>query len=101
MERNPVRAALASSPEAYEWSSATAHCTGDDPFRLLDLRFWEHSGGAPFWRQLVDNTEDEEELKRLRRATYAGLPLGSKEFSAPPKRPPALPPRATNAAGAA
>jgi hypothetical protein len=46
------------------------------------MRFWAESGGAARWRQLLEDGEQEAELIRLRRATYAGKPLGSKEFHA-------------------
>ena len=88
VERNPVRAGLLESAERYRWSSAAAHLSGKDPFGLLDVRFWEESGGSAFWRQLLDNEDDEEELQRLRKATYGGKPLGSAEFSTSAKRAP-------------
>ena len=45
VERNPLRAGLAPQPGEYEWSSAPAHLTGQDPSGVLDLEFWEREGG--------------------------------------------------------
>jgi putative transposase len=88
VERNPVRAMLVSSPEDYVWSSAPAHLMGKDPTGLLDMRFWEQSGGLPYWMQLIHSDEDESARRDLRKATYAGRPLGSVGFVETCKRPP-------------
>ena len=42
---------------------------------------------AAAWRDLIDCEEDEQQLRKLRRATYAGQPLGSEEFVASHGRP--------------
>ena len=82
VEMNPVRAALVGEAGEYEWSSAAAHLEGEDGRHVVDMGFWAESGGAARWRQLLEDGEQEAELVRLRRATYAGKPLGSKEFHA-------------------
>jgi putative transposase len=46
VEQNPVRVRLAETPEQYPWSSARAHLgRGADPSGILDMTFWERSGG--------------------------------------------------------
>ena len=47
---------------------------------LLDWDHWESRGGVDGWRQLLERPEDVRDVQRLRRATYAGAPLGSAEF---------------------
>jgi putative transposase len=81
VEMNPVRAKIVEHPEEYFWSSAAAHLEGEDPQRLLDLSFWRGTGGSAFWRELLYAEDDEDQIRKLRAATYAGRPLGSEEFS--------------------
>jgi putative transposase len=82
VEWNPVRAAMVETPQAYRWSSAAVHLAGPgaEKIALLDWEYWESRGGASGWRQLVEGLEDVRDVQRLRRATYAGAPLGSVEF---------------------
>ncbi len=80
VELNPVRAGLVESPERYRWSSAAAHLSGSDNSHLLDMAFWQQSGGAQTWQELLNTTATEGETKRLRSATYSGKPLGSEGF---------------------
>lgn len=80
VEMNPVRAGLAPAPREYEWSSAEAHLSGQDPWRIADMRFWSEAGGAAAWRFLLAERENEAEAKALRRATYSGQPFGDEEF---------------------
>lgn len=80
VERNPVRAGMVSCPEGYEWSSARAHLGVGRAERVLDMEYWREMGGERFWRELVERAEPEEWRKELRRATYAGRVMGSKEF---------------------
>jgi putative transposase len=80
VELNPVRAGFVSSAERYAWSSARAHASGKDTPAILDMEFWRDTGGSERWRELVETEEDQTDVKQLRRATYAGQPLGEKEF---------------------
>jgi putative transposase len=80
VELNPVRARLVTTPREYTWSSAEAHLSGADPWRIADLRFWSESGGAERWRALLSQRDDEADAKALRRATYSGQPFGDEEF---------------------
>ena len=81
VERNPVRAGLAATPDEYAWSSAAAHCGGADRHELLEVDCWANEWTAVSWRGFLgDATEEEAETERIRRNTHTGRPLGSEEF---------------------
>jgi putative transposase len=81
VEENPCRAGLAERAESYRWSSAGVHWGARrDEYNVLDLRFWEHAGGAATWREMYGAQIGEEEIERLRQCTYGGRPFGSDEF---------------------
>jgi hypothetical protein len=44
------------------------------------MAFWQQSGGAQNWQELLNTTATEGDTKRLRSATYSGKPLGSEGF---------------------
>jgi putative transposase len=81
VESNPVRAGLAAEPAAYAWSSARAHCTGQDHSRLLDMQFFEREGGVANWRRLFCQAEDDSAYGALRKATHGGQPFGDPAFA--------------------
>jgi len=80
VEMNPVRAGMVGQAWEHRWSSALAHFGERDASRTIDLKFWKEAGGAARWRELIADQEDDDELKKLRRATYACRPRGSEEF---------------------
>lgn len=80
VERNPLRARLAESPEAFPWSSAAAHLSGRDPRGLLDLDFWRDVGGAERWRGLLASPEELAVIRLLQRGTFSGRPVGDDAF---------------------
>lgn len=81
VERNPVRAGMAERPEQYPWSSAAVHVgMREDSRGLLDLEWWSEPWGKEEWAGIVSGNEAEEELAAIRRATYTGRPLGSRDF---------------------
>jgi putative transposase len=82
VELNPVRAGLASLPWEWRWSSAHAHVTAGAADPVLDSEWSDYFGGWNFteWRENLSAALTDEELKRLRRATRTGEPLGSREF---------------------
>jgi putative transposase len=82
VEANPVRAGIAAGPEQYRWSSASVHLGGKPPARacVLDVGFWQRSGGAETWREMHASKDGEHQLNLLRRCTYAGRPFGDEEF---------------------
>ncbi|MBC7924344.1 MAG: transposase [Bryobacteraceae bacterium] len=87
VELNPVRAGLVELPQEYLDSSAGAHLGFRKAARLLDMEYWRNSGAAATWAQSLEIEQKEEERRKLRRATYAGAPLGSQEFVLRWKRP--------------
>jgi len=82
IERNPVRARLCRKPWRWQWSSASAHCGGDDPSGLLDLSGWKKQMDAGRWGELLTRDDDERQLAKLRLCTSRGRPLGSDKFVA-------------------
>ena len=82
VERNPVRARLCREACQWRWSSARAHCGGDDASGLLDMGAWEQEMDAGRWRRLLARPDDERLVGALRLATSRGRPLGSDRFVA-------------------
>ncbi len=82
VEWNPVRAAMVEAPAQYAWSSAAPHFRGRgaEEIALLDWDYWEKLGGAAGWAERIGRPEDTRETQRVRKATYAGAPLGPVEF---------------------
>jgi putative transposase len=80
VEMNPVRAGLVERPGQYEWSSAEGHLSGQDRWRIVDMRFWREAGGAAEWQRMLEERRGEAEADELRRATYAGQPFGDESF---------------------
>jgi putative transposase len=80
VERNPVRAGLVDQAEEYAWSSAKCHLGGQNRPQLVDMAFWAEAGGAERWKALLASSDERWEMRLLERSTYAGKPLGSKEF---------------------
>jgi putative transposase len=81
VEENPCRAGIVEHPEDYRWSSAAAHfgLRGDD-FHVLDLSFWERSGGAETWREMFASSLAADQFDPLRECTYGGRPYGGDDF---------------------
>jgi putative transposase len=83
VELNPVRAGVVGRPEDYKWSSAAMHLGLEkDRYSLLDKDFWRESGGAEGWAGWLAPKEESQEIRLLRRCTYAGRPFGEQSFVA-------------------
>ena len=82
VDRNPVRAGLVERATEYDWSSARAHVEGRDPAALVDPTLWREIVPLEDWGDVLAEPPgaDEEWRQRLRTATYAGKPLGAREF---------------------
>jgi putative transposase len=78
VERNPVRAKLVRRAQEYEWSSAAAHC-GKRTDVLLSAKLPLLNEIAQ-WSEWLQEGEDAESLKVLRRNTEMGVPCGSEGF---------------------
>jgi len=90
VELNPVRARISSSITGYRWTSAEAHCSGIDPWGILDMDMLAAKGGPKAWRSMLERgTRDlrEREIHHLLRAcTYAERPFGDESFIAEVER---------------
>lgn len=82
VERNPARAMMVDDPWDYPWSSARAHCTGEDPTGLLDMTDWGTSWPGDYWRDYLKLPEQAGEVETLRLSTTIGRPLGPPDFIA-------------------
>jgi putative transposase len=75
---NPVRAGLVARAEDWPWSSARAHLAGRDDALVHTaplLRHFPHGLGNFFETDVA-----QEALKKLRRASMTGRPLGGAEW---------------------
>lgn len=61
-------------------SLSTVVNNGTDSSHLLDMAFWQQSGGTQNWQGLLRTSASEADIKRLRTVTYSGKPLDSKGF---------------------
>lgn len=82
VERNPVRAGLTDSAEAYGWSSAAAHVGLREEEVLSDPCGLTAELGPAAWRRwLREPWEDQDAaLARLRLCTRTGRPAGGRRF---------------------
>jgi putative transposase len=78
IERNPLKADLVNSPEAYRWSSAKAHLTAADD-AILSSNAWLASSEKAAYCQFV-HTEQDGLDNAIRKATRIGRPFGSEHF---------------------
>ena len=80
VERNPVRAGMVKLAEAYEWSSAAAHCgLGLKEDNLL-IPLPAMPGFIGDWRIWISGEDDPHDMKKIRNTTKTGFPCGSSEF---------------------
>ena len=54
--------------------------SGSDTLHILNQEFWQSAGAAAGWREMIGDAEDEQMIHQLRKATYAGKPLGKVGF---------------------
>ena len=80
VETNPVRAKLHRVAWAYPFSSASAHVESKDDTGLLNLDEWQKMATGLNWKNVLRETEDESEIKRIHLHTHRGRPLGSDNF---------------------
>jgi putative transposase len=81
---NPVRAGLAADPAGWPWSSARAHTVERAVDPVLDCGWLEYFGRWDYgeWREILSAAVSGRDGDSIRRATYTGEPLGSREFVA-------------------
>lgn len=77
IELNPVRARLVATPEAWPWSSAKAHLTGQDDGLTAREPL---TGAVGDWRGFLAGGLQERDADDLRRHERTGRPLGDADF---------------------
>ena len=82
MDQNPLRAGLVGQAEHYPWSSAQAHVEEKDAAGLIDWALWRQIPGTAEWGEALTRPPAADDEKRVREATYAGMPLGNHQFVA-------------------
>jgi putative transposase len=80
IERNPVRAKLATRAWNYAWSSAAAHVGENDPSGLLDIELWKKETSAESWKRNLIRKDDLETVLMIKTVTSSGRLLGSDAF---------------------
>lgn len=81
VERNPVRAGLASRAEAYRWSSAAAHCRLRTDAVLTGNDGWQETmATVADWSAWLAEGDDANRIDVLRKNLDKGLPCGSEVF---------------------
>jgi putative transposase len=77
IERNPVRAKIIADPGDYPWSSAQAHLGKRSDKLIIDCALTEEIGD---WAAFINQEDDAEIVKRLRKHLSTGRPLGDESF---------------------
>lgn len=79
-----MRTRLVERATDWSWSSARAHVLGEDSAGLLDRELWREVAPLDDWADVLATTPADAYGwdRRFRAATYAGKPLGSREFVA-------------------
>jgi putative transposase len=78
VEQNPVRAHMVESAADYRWSSALAHCRGqDDPVLNADPIVLPEIAD---WQAWLTCSNDPETNKFIRECTFTGRPCGDEAF---------------------
>ncbi|MGR9108384.1 MAG: transposase [Gammaproteobacteria bacterium] len=81
VERNPVRAKMASKAEDYRWSSAAAHCGLTEDCLLSRRTAWQHQRQQNVdWSTWLAEADEPQALEVLRRNVEKGLPCGTASF---------------------
>jgi putative transposase len=81
VERNPVRAGMVDSAEAYLWSSAGAHCgLRTDPVLTKDPGWLEVMRSVGHWPSWLTDVDPPAQLTDLRERFRRCLPCGSDDF---------------------
>jgi len=78
IERNPVRAKIASKPDEYRWSSAKANITGKGMDFIKPI--WQDDAKREEYITFLNNPDKEEEIEIIKKSTICGKPIGSEEF---------------------
>ena len=81
IERNPVRAGMVKKPWDWKWSSAGAHCGFREGDPLSVNKFFQYvDESKKSWGEFINEEDKPEDIKRIRKHTLAGLPVGQDRF---------------------
>jgi putative transposase len=81
IERNPVRARLVKKPYLYEFSSAKIHCRREQFDNLgVNQLFKYIDAEQDNWANFIEVKSDEDQIKKIRKKTKSGRPIGSFRF---------------------
>ncbi len=78
VENNPVRARLVGQAWDYHWSSAKAHL--GQIYKIIELSDMREYIDFSSWREYLQEKENDEELKQIRKMTLKNSVLGPVEF---------------------
>jgi len=79
VENNPVRAGMVRRAREYAWSSAAAHCGGEDDSRLVETSAWSREYPSGAWETILGE-QAAANCDVLRLNTRTGRPLGTDSF---------------------
>jgi len=80
VDLNAVRAAMAATATAWQWSSARAHVSGHDESGLLAAGRLAEFGGCANWQDRLSRGQAESTERELRTATCTGTPFADAVF---------------------
>lgn len=78
IEKNPVRAKLIEDPVKYKWSSAK-YMLSEDNAEWLEPA-WADYCSKDEYIKFLNQQEDVEEIEKIRRSVFKGMPLGPAKF---------------------
>ncbi len=79
IERNPVRTGIVKEPIQYKWSSAKANTTFDHQNKLVEP-IWKGYLERDEYSKFLNQSDDKDEIERIRKSTFSGIPTGSEKF---------------------
>ena len=80
VERNPVRAKLVNKPWQWKWSSAAVHTQKGKSLLSLGNFFALTDIHPSEWEGYIISDEDKNIVESIKKHTFVGRPLGSKQF---------------------
>jgi len=78
IELNPVKAGLVSKPELWKYSSAASHVSGKEDALLSRTSLLNEM--IDDWKEFLNSTTSEQDIKMLQQHERTGRPLGSDGF---------------------
>lgn len=79
IENNPVRAKVTDRPDRYNWSSAKRNISFDKTFDFVEPICKDYLEQSEY-KKFLQQTFSDGEIKMIRKATYSGRPIGTKNF---------------------